>query len=500
MEDNLTTKTCLTKNLAKQNFNTVLTLSVDANANIKTVLDVEGFLIDSRIDAGSGKATLTGKVGVKVLYIDTDNITNTLTDSQSITETITDSSITTDAYLNATNTNVVCNVLSSDGGLKISCEVSFNPIVYMNMPLPTTATNFENLIVKKSEISTCSISSVVDNNFNYSVNMETKDDIAKILMCNAHFTPESVQAEQGKAVVEGKLYCTLVYESAGEESELKQLTDTFSLKSALEINTEEGDSLDLTFTLDPFKTNITHEKEDDGTIITIQHNITTKGVCLKSVTLDIVDDMYSTENELEIANSTREYCYAVDCTRINENISGEVSIEESETAIEKIVSNLNTRAEITNSYIKDGNLTVEGIISSCVVYLDENKEYKQKPTELPFIINTKIKLEKIDCIHISAEIEDARTKSKRGTIIELDYSIKLTICLFEKCSRELLSNFTLGKPLNFGDYDYQIFLAKAGESMWELCKRIKISPDDIGKYNPNLPLVMEGGEKVIIKR
>ena len=51
-----------------------------------------------------------------------------------------------------------------------------------------------------------------------------------------------------------------------------------------------------------------------------------------------------------------------------------------------------------------------------------------------------------------------------------------------------------------GEYDYQIFIAKQGETMWDLCKRIKISPENISQYNKDLPLVMNGGEKVIIKR
>jgi len=58
----------------------------------------------------------------------------------------------------------------------------------------------------------------------------------------------------------------------------------------------------------------------------------------------------------------------------------------------------------------------------------------------------------------------------------------------------------MGKPLNFGDYDFQIFIAKQGETLWELCKRIKIAPNEINKLNKDLPLIMEGGEKVIIRR
>ena len=103
MEDNLFSKTSLTKTLNKLSFNSNFSMNVDSNANIKNILDVESYLYDLKAEAGSGKAVVSGKLGVKVLYIDTDNITNTLTDSQTINETLVDPSITADAYINVSN-------------------------------------------------------------------------------------------------------------------------------------------------------------------------------------------------------------------------------------------------------------------------------------------------------------------------------------------------------------------------------------------------------------
>ncbi len=500
MEDNLFSKTSLTKTLNKLSFNSNFSMNVDSNANIKNILDVESYLYDLKAEAGSGKAVVSGKLGVKVLYIDTDNITNTLTDSQTINETLVDQSITADAYINVSNFTTVNSIVSGEGNLKVGCEVNVMPVMYINLAIPNNASNFENLIVKKSEINTLTLNSIIDSAFDYSVNFETKDAISKILMYNASFASEGAHAEQGKTVVEGKIYSTLIYETAGEESEIKELTDVFNLKTAVEANVDADDILDVNFVLDKSKETILTDNEEDGNIVTVGHKILMQGASFKTLTLDVVDDMFSCENEIEINRTKRDYCHTSNCTRVEESVSGEISIEESESAIDKVVSNLNITPEITNTYIKDGKIMVEGIISSCVVYLDENKEYKYKRAELPFIIDTKIKSEKLGCVHTTISVCDCRVKAKRGTIIELDYSVKICVCEFVVESRELLDNFTLGKPLDFGGFDYQIFIARAGESMWDLCKRIKVKPEDLAVTNPNLPLVMEGGEKVVIKR
>ncbi len=489
------------KNLPKQNFNLTMSLPIDNNVNIKTILDVSAYVFDQQADCSNGKVVVNGKLGVKVLYIDVDNITNTVADSMSFSQTVLDTAVTQTCFCNCADFSVVSNVLSFEGNLKINCNLSFSPTIYLNLAMQTNS-NFENMIVKKKEISTNLISGVVASGLEYTTNFETKDNISKILCYNCHFNPTNVQAFDGYAVVEGKLFSSLVYEtSSGEETEIKQLTDTFNLKSEVKIDGLDKEcGLDISFAIDQAKNNLSTEIEDNNSVITVTHAIKVAGVMLKPVSLDLVDDVYSVDNEIETAKTEREIFSNLVCQTIADNVFGEITLADSEPAIDNIICNLDIQPEITNSYVKDGNVWVEGVISSQIVYIDENKACCNKQTELPFVINTKIEAESIDCLHSQIYVCDCKIKAKRGTIIELDYSLNISINLYVKQTCQIIDNLKLGKPINFGMYDYQIFLAKPNETMWELCKRIKISPDDILKFNSNLPPVMEGGEKVIIKR
>lgn len=503
MEENLDTiKITYAKNLNKLNFSSLISVPINSNVNVKTILNVDSYIFDEKVECGNGKAIITGKLGVKVLYIDTDNISNIVNDSQSFSETFVDESITSDCFINISNASVVGNVLSSDKTLKINCDVNISPTLYLNLALNTSNSSFENMIVKKNEISTNTIACNVDTSFEYATNIETKDNVTKILCYDAYFTPSSLTSYDEYAVVEGKLYSKLLYESASDdESVIKEICDTFNLKSEINIPNITKDCLtDFNFSIDKSKENISTEIEDGNNIITISHNIKVNGVCIKSISIDLIDDMYSVDNEIEISTSKRDYTKNMQTEFVTDNISGEITLDDNETAIDDIISNININAEITNHYLKDNNLYLEGIISSHIIYIDENKEIKHKPVDLPFVINTKIKLDRLDCIHSCINILDNKIKVKRGTVIELDYSVSIMINIYQKDSKEIIENMVIGKPLDYSTVDYQIFIAKPNESVWDLCKRIKISPDDISKYNKNLPLIMEGGEKIVIKR
>lgn len=495
-------KVTYTKNINKFNFNTTLSIPIDTNANIKTILDINSYMFDHKVECGNGKAIISGKIGLKVLYVDTDNMTNTISESTNFSETLLDNTITSDTYLNILNTNIINNVLSADSILKINCEVTVSPVAYLNLGLNSAIEGNEMLVTKKREIQTNTISNFVNSQFDYTSNIETKDTISKILCNNSYFAAEKVSAEDGFAVVEGKIMTSLVYETQnGEENIIKEIKETFNLKCDVETNgLSKDDLLDLSFVLDKSTETSSIEVEDNTSIVITKHAIKVCGVVLKKISIDIVDDVFSTENEIETSLTSRECTKNAETFSISEVVSNEITLQKEETAIDELIANLSITPEITNTYIKDNLIYVEGIIASNLAYVDENKEYKFKAIEIPFVINTKIPAETLGCVHSNVSVVDSRVKVKRGTIIEFEYSLFICLTIFEKETHEMIDNFTIGKPLSFGDYDYQIFIAKPNETIWELCKRIKISPNDISKYNKDLPLICVGGEKVIIKR
>ncbi len=500
MEENI--KIIHLKNLNNFNFNTTINLPVDSNANIKNVIDVNTFLFDMKTECGSSKAIVNGKIGIKVLYIDTDNITNTVFETQSFSETFLDQSITNDTILNIYNSVITNNILSTDGSLKISCDINFAPIAYLNLSIKNNLQLNEMMITKKRSVLTNSISSLIDTKFDYTCNFETKDVISKILCHNSYLSPEKITSEDGYAVVQGKIVSSILYETIiDDETCLKELKETSAFKHDIEIcGLSKENQLDLSFVFDKFSETISTEIEENNSVITIKNKICVYGVSLKTMSIDLIDDIYSTENHIESTTTQREYNTNVFHSSVSENIVNETSLADNEFAIDEVIANLNIVPEITNQYIKNDVIYFEGIISSNLTYIDENKEIKNKILNIPFVINSKVSAQKFGCIHNNISIIDSKIKVKRGTIIEAEYSLFIDFHNYEKETYEIIDTFTIGKQIDNSKYDFQIFIAKQNETLWELCKRIKISPDEIKNYNADLPLIMNGGEKIIIKR
>ncbi len=500
MEENV--KVVHSKNMPKFNFNLTLNMAFDANANLKKILDVNSYIFDQKVDCGNGKAILTGKVGVKVLYLDTDNMLGTLNSSTNFSETYIDNSITTDTNLNILDSAIANTILTTEGSLKINCDVNISPVSYMNIGLANSIETNDNIISKKNQLLSNHVSKFINTQFEHTLNLETKDKINKILCNNTYFAFDKATAENGFFMVEGKLFTSLVYETTfGEDLLIKELKEETRVKCDVEItDLKKDDMLDLSFCVDKGYEQISTELEDNLSVVTIKNSVKVCGVVLKVVSLDIVDDIYSIENEIETTTTKREYTKKIENLTLSETILNEISLSDNETAIDDIIANVNYIGEVTNSYVKAGELFLEGVISSNLTYIDENKEIKNKRLEVPFVLKTKTTSNNLSCVHHQVSIVDNKIKVKRGTNIEIEYSLFVNAQIYEKESVEIVDSYKIGKKLNLSKYDYQIYIAKQNETMWDLCKRIKIIPSELNKYNKDLPLIMEGGEKIVVKR
>lgn len=494
-------KIAFSKALEKQTYNVLISSTIDNNANIKKVINVCAYIFDEKIDCGNGKAVISGKVGIKTVYIDTDNIINSTSSSQSFSETITDTSITSETLIFISERNIVPNIISTEGTLKINCEVLLMPVAHLNLPFNTNC-NYENMIIKKSEVNSFAINKNISSNFDYSISYETKDQILKILHHDVQFSSQSSSCVEEALIIEGKLFSTIIYETIeNEETKIKQLTDVFNIKNDISVpGVTNLDKVEIYYDIDKSKESISTDTEEGNNIINIVVNIKVNGVSKKAISAEIIDDMYSVENETELTLSTREYATETSNTTSEHNILGELSLLDTESAIEELISNLNISAELTNSYIKEESLFIEGIITSNIIYLDENKEICCKASETPFIVNTKQQFNNTNHLHIHLNITDCKSKVKRGTVVELEYLLKADIVKHHLTSRTMVDNVTIGKPVTFTNFDYQIYLAKPNETLWELCKRTKTTPELLNELNKDLPPILTGTEKIIIKR
>jgi len=109
-------------NLPTLNIKSQLNMNIDSNTHIKQVLNIEACLIDSQIEPMLNKALIKGTIGIKVVYVDIDNMYNSLSDSISFSETLNNDSISSGCDINIVNSQFFAEFDNDDKTLRINID------------------------------------------------------------------------------------------------------------------------------------------------------------------------------------------------------------------------------------------------------------------------------------------------------------------------------------------------------------------------------------------
>lgn len=506
MEENNGLKITRTANLPSLNIKTQLAIPIDSNANIKQILSINACLIDTQIEPSSfNKAILKGKLGVKAVYLDTDNLYNTVSDSVAFTETLSSDNITADCQISVVGSQFICNFDTDDRGLKVYIEGSIDTFCNLNLPLNPLSQTDDGLVCKKTALQACSCIQQLDNksvNYSFDFNIDNKAIINKLLSYDSKVIVDDCKCYDGYIIISGDIFNTITYETAGENGNCVNIfNNSTKFKSELEAKNCDADCFaDIECVIDLTNTQISPDISDTGTKLNFDYSIRANGFIYKNINVDVVEDVYSLDSEIELINNKYILCKKSPSFKSSETVDSEITLAD-EINVDEIIGIVDCDASVVQHEFKNGQLILEGVISGNLLYLDENKEIRHLSTQVPYTIGLKQEnTENICGVRVMVTPTNCKCKIKRGNTLILDYEVCVCGSIYHQVEVELIENIKYGKPTNYGDIAFQIYLAHPNENRWDLCKRLHVTDEQLCASNKDLPVSFIGGEKVIVYR
>ena len=502
MEENNGIKISHITNLPSLNVKSQLNINIDQNTNIKQVLNIETCLIDSQVEPMSNKALVKGTLGIKVIYIDTDNMCNTLSDSVSFSETITSEQISSGCEIMVSSSQFVAEFENDDKSIKISIDGIIDSTCNLNLGLNIFNHDDDGLITKKSILQANSCVQQVNKTTSYDFDFKLGAPINKMLSCDSKVIVDETKCYDGYILLVGQIINTIIYEiDNGGSSAIKITTNSTPFKCEVEAPACDNECVaDVATYINLNSTQITTDISDNDTQFNFEYCIVVGGYIYKTVNFDIVEDLYSTNSEIESISNRYDICQKLPYFKLNENVDSEITLAD-EIIVDEILGMVNTGCSVTQYLIKDNVVVVEGVVSGNLLYLDENREIKHLSTQLPYSINIKQELrDEICAMRLCVTPIACKSKIKRGNTLVVDYELCVSGCAYTKNQVQLIDNVKYGQSLNYGDVAFQIYVARANESCWDVCKRLHITPEKLMECNKENPAIYLGGEKIIVYR
>ncbi len=209
--------------------------------------------------------------------------------------------------------------------------------------------------------------------------------------------------------------------------------------------------------------------------------------------VEIVNDLFMLTHETEVTKKTESltaYCHG---GVYNRAIEGEVDLPKGEDCTLACLPA--STAFIAKTVLDDG-LVVEGVATAEIIYSAEGDLYSVR-AEVPFSLKLEGDFSEDTCAKATVLETSVKIRGRRAEI-----SMNIAIETYSYCTTEItyISNVELGEEKEINRSGLSLYVADEGDGLWDVCKALTATPEEIEEQNPTLVFPLKFGEKVIYFR
>lgn len=486
------------KRLDKNSF--VVECNVDVNAEIDKILSVSYFAKVENCEVLNGTINFAGGIDLCVLFSTVDGEIGSVNSSCPFTSKFENDEIKAgdNAFIKVEIED--CQVAGfTNGNIKLSCTCLQSGTIIMQREVQTIVSSDDDICCKEDEISINTFIGQGKEIFSVDTKTTIKEPIKKVVMSDSQVSIKSVDSGVNFVSVSGEVVTKILYLTQDDKFESCYTTESFKEEVELEgVGRESVCEAELSIKKSAEKCEV--EEIDKGVNINLSVPVEIVVCAFEEKTQNVVKDIYSIKGDLEISTEsfdmTKNFCGDYFETKID----GNLTLDENSPRVDKIMfvgaSNLN----ITNAYTKNGEVFVEGISKTNVVYLnDETNSLYSVNIEVPFVVSDKTCA---DCenasVDVCATLFDVDVVVKKGR--EFYFDAKLKIKTTYDCNRigAVISRAEQNSEYPEKDCAIELYFGQSGQSAWDIAKSLKIKEEMLYAQNPEVSFPLEKDENIVV--
>lgn len=486
------------KRLDKGSFN--VECNVETNVEIDKILSVCHTAQAENAEILNGVVNYSGIIDLCILYCTVDGEIGTINSSCPFSSKFEDACISVGDKINIkvdVEDYSIESVTSSN--IKINCTIMQSAMLILCREVGNVSAGDENICLKEDEILINTLIGEAKEVFTVESEFSIKEPVKKVLIADCQVSVKSVESGVNFVSVGGEVVTRLLYLTEKDRFESTYITENFKEEVELEGVTRDSVSEAVAF----IKKNAVKceiDEAEKGVNIKLTIPVEIKVVSYQEKNEVVIKDIYSIENELEVTTESFEMSKQYACDYFESKIDGTLTLEEDKPRVDKIMFVGGSNLTVTNSYLKNGEVCVEGVSKTNVVYLnDETNALHSVTIEVPFVVSDKAN---VPCenaeVSICAVLYDVDVVVKKGREFYFDAKLKVNINYDCEEIGAVISKVEPTGVHSEKDCAIELVFASAGQTAWDVAKSMKVREDTIMLQNPEIQFPLEQDENIII--
>lgn len=430
--------------------------------------------------------SVSGKALIEAVFLDSENKVCTSESSLPFLTKFMNENVnpTTKVNINA----IISDINFEESSLRVSAVLDFSVDITNVTELELLNGGDENICLKEDEIISQNLLKDDCITFNEEQKVAITEQFDRILSVCADVIIKDINCKANFFEIHGELITKVFYVVCGETERICSVSNTESFKREIEA-TSLSENANVEIEINVKKENLKFETENLETgcnvIVTVPINLCFKAY--EEIKISCATDLFSLKNNLEIISSDFERTKIVPAVYFENKIEGNISLNDSEPRIDKLLGTSKGTLKPTNQYIKNGEIVLEGIVSVNVVYLnDETQTINCVKKDLPFVISGKTDVPSNYNVCAKLVLCDVEVISRRGRELFLDAKIKANVRFFGVEKGVVITDAIMGEPLPLKEEAIEIYFGKTGDELWDIAKELRTQPEIIIEQNPEI--------------
>ena len=485
------------KRLEKSTFG--VECNVECNVEIEKILSVCHTAQATDAEILNGVVNFAGYIELCILYLTVDGEIGTLNSSCPFTSKFEDDAICVGDKVGIkveVEDYSVESVTSSN--IKISCTCEQFCMLVFEREIETIGSSDEDICQKSDEILVNTLVGEAKETFDVESDFAIKEPVRKIICSDSQVTVKSVESGVNFVSVGGEVVTRLLYLTENDRFETSFVTENFKEEVELEGVTREAIS-EASACIRRSAVKCEMETLEKGVDVKVTIPVDIKVISYLEKSETVVKDIYSTKCELQVSTSSFEMTKTTSTELFEEKIDGALTLDEDKPRVDKLMFVGGSNMVVTNSYVKNGEVFVEGVTKTNVVYLnDETNSLNSVVVEVPFVVSDKADASDDTQVSVDAILTDVDVVVKKGREFIFDAKLKINVQYFSEEVGAVISDVQTSEEYGQRDCAIELVFAQAGQSAWDIAKAIKVKEETIIFQNPNLTFPLEQDENVVV--
>lgn len=483
--------------LAKSEFS--VECNVNAGENIAKVLSVSlgSHLVSS--ECLNGTINYSGVIDTKLVFLSEDGQLNTVCSTCPFSSKFDSENIENGSVAEIKLKVLDYNIDNINGdNVKITVNIEQSGFVVINKEVRTIRSNDDDVCLKNDEIKVVKFIGSARESVEVASEINIRDKIKKIILSESNVLVKSIESGVNFVTMSGEVSTKVIFLNDNDKFESGYVYDTF--KEELEIEGATRDSL-VDGSAIVKQENVSAEivEDEKGCKIVVKVPVELCASAYSEESLTVVQDLYSTKSDIKVTTESFEMSYVCPMEVVEGKIEGSLVLDEDKPRVDKILFCGGNSVTVTNSYINDGEIFVEGIAKTTVVYLnDEDNALYAAQIDVPFTISDKFNCPEGGTLVVDAVVHDIDVAVKKGR--ELIYDAKVKACVnycYDKLSG-IITEAVETDAYPQRDYAMEVVFAHAGQDLWDIAKGVKVKEEQIVSQNANVVFPLADDTSLIL--